>query len=560
MHSRANKILLLVSSLAALALLGSAAVRENWLQEWKRIQRSYAKALPPESRRDFRVQLRQIVVPRLRVSDRCVSCHVGMAPGEQGISGDRVLSKHPNVHHDPADIGCTVCHGGQGRATESAAAHGDVSFWPEPMIPAGQAYAGCGTCHTHLAVPSMARLEQGRALFERSDCLSCHRLDGRGGTMRTGAAGGMEGPDLSRAGAVGFDEKWYGKHVSRSGEPAAAVWRGAVRSLSQDDQQALDIFLSSRVGAPGLIEAKALFHSLGCRCCHKVGGIGGDDGPDLTRVGQLDPGRLVFDHVPGERTVQNYLAEHFRAPGKVVPGSLMPSMGLSETQIEALNLYMFSLRRSELPEAFWPKDRIRAERFGAREFASDGATLYGAFCAACHGADGRGMRYAGMPPFPAIGGRDFLSIASDSFLAVTIRSGRPGRRMPAWGSPGGPFSESEIDGIVRHIRGLGEGTPFAGDSGPRRWIVADAIRGESLYKANCSLCHGPGGEGGEGPALNNQVFLSSASDLYLLETIRGGRGGTSMTGFASGTNVSSALAPSEIEQLVAFIRTWEVKQ
>ncbi len=89
---------------------------------------------------------------------------------------------------------------------------------------------------------------------------------------------------------------------------------------------------------------------------------------------------------------------------------------------------MLSLRRRNFPEALWPKDRIRAERFGAREFATDGATLYGTFCAACHGAKGEGMRYPGFAAFPAIANPDFLSLVSDDFLRAQIKRGRPGRQ------------------------------------------------------------------------------------------------------------------------------------
>ena len=35
-------------------------------------------------------------------------------------------------------------------------AHGDVPFWPEPLIPLQYAQAGCGTCHSHLKVPQTA--------------------------------------------------------------------------------------------------------------------------------------------------------------------------------------------------------------------------------------------------------------------------------------------------------------------------------------------------------------------------------------------------------------------
>ena len=547
---RANKHLLLWSSLGVLALLILAMTEETLLKDWRRIQRSARSEAGA-----IEVQLRQIVSPPLRVTDRCVSCHVGMAPGEQGLAGDKVLAPHPKVVHDPATFGCTVCHGGQGRATQKADAHGAVPHWPRPMIPQEFAYAGCGSCHTHLRVQDLAHLRQGRALFERHDCLACHRLDGRGGTLRP-AGGGMEGPDLTRVGATGYRADWYEDHLRRRAKAEDAAWRASFGPMPGGDRQALDAFLASRVGAPGLVEAKAVFHTVGCRGCHRVGGVGGDDGPDLTRVGELDPGRLDFTHVPGEPTVANWLAEHFRAPAALVPGSKMPGLGLTEAEIRLLTFYMLSLRRSDFPEAYWPKDRIRAERFGEREFSTDGATLYGSFCAACHGPGGQGMRYPGMPAFPAITNPDFLALASDAFITATVRHGRPGRRMPAWGEKEGGLRPGEIAEVVSYLRRLGGVKPVP-DRRPPRWVQAGAPEGGRLFAAYCASCHGKQGEGGEGPALNNQVLLTSSGDTYLTETIRRGRRGTSMEGFANPSTVRPALAGAEIESIVAFIRTWE---
>src|SRR5574341_1830556 len=237
---RANKYLLLGSSLGALALLLVAAVQENVFKEWRDIQRSARSATG-----GIEVHLRQVVVPALRAADRCTSCHAGMAAGEQGLVGASVLAPHPNVGHDPANFGCTVCHAGQGRATEAADAHGEVPFWPRPMIPQAFAYAGCGSCHTHLRVQDLAHLRQGRALFERYDCLACHRLDGRGGTLRPGG-GGMEGPDLTRAGATGYRTDWYEDHLRRRAKAENAAWQASFGPMPADDRAALDVFLSSR--------------------------------------------------------------------------------------------------------------------------------------------------------------------------------------------------------------------------------------------------------------------------------------------------------------------------
>jgi hypothetical protein len=163
MSVRANKYLLLLASLATLALLVLAAFKENYGREWRRVQRDYRAALPAPQQADFEVQLRQVYAPAVHATDRCISCHVGMAPGESGIKGNRVFTSHPDVGHDPLQYGCVVCHGGQGRATDKADAHGTAPHWPEPMLPLRYAYAGCGGCHTHLAVPNLAQVARGRA-------------------------------------------------------------------------------------------------------------------------------------------------------------------------------------------------------------------------------------------------------------------------------------------------------------------------------------------------------------------------------------------------------------
>jgi cbb3-type cytochrome c oxidase subunit III len=557
---RLNKHLLLWSSLGTLVLLAWSAYQENVLREWRRIQRGYEGAGTEAIAAGFRVQLRQIVVPELGATDRCVSCHVGMTPGETPLEGDRVLGSHPDVYHEPGEYGCVVCHGGQGRATQKADAHGDVPHWPEPMIPDRYAFAGCGTCHTHLAVPNLERLERGRALVERYDCLACHSIDGRGGTTRPGGDPAVIGPDLSRVGEKDIRGRWYDHHLDRYREQVGipGPWTSSFGEIPPAQLAAINTFLSSRVGAPGLVEAKALFHTLGCRGCHKIGGVGGDDGPDLSHVGNLDPGQLDFTHVPGEKTVANWIAEHFRAPAQVVPGSQMPYLGLSGEEIDELTYYMFSLRRSVVPEAFWPVDRIRAERFGEREFSTDGATLYGTFCAACHGREGQGMRYPGMTAFPAIGNPDFLAIASDGFIAETIRHGRPGRRMPAWGETEGGLRPEEIMAIVGHIREM-TGIRPEEDPRPSRWVRGDAALGGDLYTGNCASCHGPSGEGGTGPALSNTVLLDTATDTYLVQTILRGRRGTSMEGFSRPSTTRRTLTGEEAESIVAFMRGWEKK-
>ncbi|MBI3680771.1 MAG: c-type cytochrome [Acidobacteria bacterium] len=550
-----NKHLLLGSSIGCLVLLLMAAIEENFRKQWRGIQAAGQNDDGPIS-----VQLRQIVNPGLRHSDRCISCHVSMGAGDANVTGARILRTHRPVVHDPAEYGCTICHAGQGLATEKEDAHGDVQFWPSPMFPARYAYAGCGACHTPLDVPNRDLLGRAKGAFERLDCLACHRVDGRGGTIRPGG-GGMEGPDLSRIGIAGYKTDWYEKHLelSRKAEAKAAgngPWKNSFAAVSEADRRLVATYLATLVSAPRLIEAKAVFHSTGCLGCHKVSGAGGDEGPELTRAGEKDPGQLNFVPVPGKATLDNWLAEHFRSPGSLVAESKMPALGLSEADIDKLTLYVMSLRRMDVPASYVPRDRMNAARFGAREFTTDGATVYGVFCAGCHGLEGQGRRAPGMAAFPSIANSDFLSRVEDEFLANTIRSGRPGRRMPPWGEKEGGLRPEEIQAVIRHLRSLG-GVEARPDSKPARWVSGNKEEGRQLFAASCSGCHGAKGEGGEGPALNNQVLLSKATDTYFVETIGKGRRGTGMAGFEEPSTVRRTLTRLEIESIVSFIRSWE---
>jgi len=546
-----NKYLLMISSIGVFLLLVIAAFSENFLKEWHGIQANGATAEGP-----IDVRLRQIVNPNLKVTDRCVSCHTGMAPGEQITTALKVGAAHKPVVHSPSEIGCTVCHGGQGQATEKDDAHGDVHFWTEPMLPAKYAYASCGRCHTPLNVPNLPTLESARKTFERLDCYSCHRLDGRGGTLRPGGnLTGMEGPDLSHIGLKGYKADWYATHLQRSQEASEGAWKASFHDINEADLAGLKIFLDTQMGAPKLIEAKAQFNTVGCAGCHMVGNFGGDAGVNLSISGSKDPNQLNFSKVQSPHTVSNWIAQHFRAPASTVPGSQMPVLGLSEDQIDLLTLYTLSLRRQTLPDIFLPKDRVRAMRFGSREFASDGATIYSAVCSSCHGADGLGRRYPGIVPNPSIANADFLSLASDDFLFQTIKSGRPGRPMLAWGERENGFTADEIRAVVAYIRQLGGNVQPIPDPKPQIWATGDVRLGEVLFASNCSGCHGKGGGGGEGPALANKNFLSVATDTYLVGIISHGRRGTVMQGFADPSPIRPTLTPQEVESIVVYIRS-----
>jgi len=83
---------------------------------------------------------------------------------------------------------------------------------------------------------------------------------------------------------------------------------------------------------------KEVYSMKGCSGCHKIGGEGGDLGPDLT-----NEGNIVSHDIEWHK-------KHFRDPQSVVPGSTMPKIDLTDMERDALATFMVSLKSTELPK------------------------------------------------------------------------------------------------------------------------------------------------------------------------------------------------------------------
>ncbi len=189
--------------------------------------------------------------------------------------------------------------------------------------------------------------------------------------------------------------------------------------------------------------------------------------------------------------------------------------------------------------------------------APDGARLYTAHCAACHGDTGGGG--VGVP----LSLSSFLNSIDDDFLRKTIRHGRPGRVMPAFSK----LSDAQIDAIVVFIRAWSDKPAPKYSAAPVR---GDAAHGKTLYSSYCASCHGVAGEGGRGtgvtfsrrrnlpiiaPALNNPGFLAAASDQMIRHTLQYGREGTPMRSF-----LVQGLSEQDIDDLVSYVRSFKSRE
>ncbi|MDZ7362491.1 MAG: c-type cytochrome [candidate division KSB1 bacterium] len=259
----------LVVSLLGLAvlLLTGFIFYEHYTPEWKRYQSKFRdfveEKLGPKRAAMVPSGLQQIYVKELGKADRCVTCHQGVewkglenAPEPFRTHPKEILEKHPI-----AKFGCTSCHGGQGYATDSHAAHGLIEHWEEPMLgkELGEFYVlsdkkalmqmNCNTCHRYdKETKGAGYINRAKQLVHDKGCRACHVINGRGGTV---------GPDLTWEGEKSAEQFNYERikgfhsaftwHVAHFKNPKESVAETVMPNFnfSSMDAQALSMLVMS---------------------------------------------------------------------------------------------------------------------------------------------------------------------------------------------------------------------------------------------------------------------------------------------------------------------------
>jgi hypothetical protein len=141
-------------SLLVLALL-VAAIWQAGAPSWKTSQAEFlrleAQNEPNAASKNAvlatPLEVKQIVLPGLQRVDRCTTCHLGVEDPAMKDAPEPFRYHAGLAPHRPAKFGCTVCHGGQGLATDKVNAHGRVRHWSQPLLSRRYIRASCGRCH-----------------------------------------------------------------------------------------------------------------------------------------------------------------------------------------------------------------------------------------------------------------------------------------------------------------------------------------------------------------------------------------------------------------------------
>ncbi|MBI2104783.1 MAG: c-type cytochrome [Candidatus Omnitrophica bacterium] len=171
----------------SLAALFAVAIWRDTDREWTRTQRRFFKTLAKGERRGLSPGIKQLIISDLDRVDRCTTCHLAVDKPQLALA-EEPFTAHPGQilqSHPPEKFGCTVCHGGQGLATEAEAAHGDVKHWEEPLLRGPLVQASCARCHGDVqAIAAHAPLAiEGEALFRAKGCYGCHAVRDFGQTV-----------------------------------------------------------------------------------------------------------------------------------------------------------------------------------------------------------------------------------------------------------------------------------------------------------------------------------------------------------------------------------------
>ena len=301
-----------------------------------------------------------------------------------------------------------------------------------------------------------------------------------------------------------------------------------------------------------LVRGMELFRQQSCGSCHKVGGRGGSLSLPLDNMGMRTIHELPLQFLKGSRTPWTWLEQHFRNPQEIVPASLMKKMELNDTEVQALTVYMLSLRQRVFPQEYIAKDKVEQTYEQWRPAPPDGAGLYRQFCFACHGSGEESVLDDQFNHFiPAVKGPSLLRTATREFFIANISRGRPGTLMPSWEGKSGGLRPAEIEAIVDYLR---KDAPQALPSltrTPAPAVPGDPRKGEALFAAHCTECHSADG-GGVAPDLSNPTFQQTASDGFILTTIKDGREDTAMQAFQEPGG--KGLKDEELADLLAYIR------
>ena len=493
-----------VVSIVFLASMAIAPAK-NFFSEWRHYQHGYLSLIRNRSeantlQRHFQGGIQQIWLPDLGVVDRCTSCHVGQGEASLTDVATQPYRPHPVIPHKSEQFGCTVCHRGQGAATTVEEAHNSTLAWEQPILPAKYIESSCGQCHSG-PLPGTPQLNEGRRLLAREGCLHCHAVKlPDGSTMHPTD----DPPSLSHIGDKTTREWIFAWLKDPQGYATTSTMPNF--KLSDDDVRDISAFLianSTPVAGDALtVIAKtsadptagpSLYGESFCASCHAAQNaagnlVGGDVGPELTRI--------------GNKAKPEWLQAWLRDPRVYDSKTAMPHYRFTDAQVATLAGFLQSKSDSDYLanvhlEAATPEQIAHGKRL-----VSD----YG--CASCHEIAGIKKPENFAPELSRIGSKPITQLiflpgmqhSLPDYIAGKIKQPRafaPGLKMPQY-----TFTPAQIDALTTALLSLNERsyrlpTSWAAPAAHESDYKPAGKAGKLMADLACFSCHRINGHGGD---------------------------------------------------------------
>lgn len=560
------RTLTIIFSSLLIVLIVFTWIKENFGKDWRKRQAEYKDLVREKIGSDIlsgnpefiESGIRQLEIEELNRMDRCITCHLGI---ENLLMTDvplphRLHSGNFIEYHPIQKYGCTICHGGQGRALDKKQAFGrdhDV-YWTDPLLDQPYIQASCAKCHlvifsNPILMEGTDILLEGQQIFTREGCLGCHKARGTGGVI---------GPDLTAQGEKKKHEynfqnivgeqtisNWLKEHF-KDPEMVSPASQMLKMDLPEEELDALVTFtlglakpdipidyfaiqtLTELKGKRKLMEAR-LIYDLCCSACHGKNKEGKNYNQYKTGVPVLQ-NKDFLSVASGEFLRATVLNGRSR---RQMASWLPDQSGFYDSEIDSVVKYIRNGRESN--STFNNTNKKKGNIIRGQE-------LYDSRCGMCHGEDGKSL--VGL----ALNNPDFQKHASDRFIYNTIKNGRYNTAMPCWSY----LTDTEMSDLITLIRSWGKG--YVSSAGINLH-EGDPKQGALQFHYLCSRCHGEFGEGETGPAILNSDFLRTADDNYLFMMISYGRTNTAMFGWAGQTTDQGKIEKKQISDLIAFLRS-----
>jgi mono/diheme cytochrome c family protein len=392
-----------ITAIVFLSLLAISPFKD-YFSEWRGVQKKYNRYIEKLSQKvkPAPLALKQIWVPKLNRIDRCITCHTGIDDGKLA-NAPIPFRSHSQIPHDIASFGCTVCHNGQGLATNFSDAHLPSAFWDKPVLPTRYIESSCGRCHINENLKLTPVLNRGRLEISELNCAGCHNLNS-----------GYKKPFIPSLNGIGnkvVNRKWLTHWLKNPREirpqtkmPDFKLPGNEVEILSDflmnfknsSEGVRLDslpeIYVKNKDKDEFIAMGKTRFSEARCISCHAIEGKGGHLAPDLAKIASKATASWIFNNIKNVHLLQ--------------PGIEMPQYGFSQEQTAAITAYM----ESEFVDRDSPADTA-VVHLPPGNFYEAGIALFNQYnCGGCHDLSSEKVSLSRGPDLTAIGSKKTYQI------------------------------------------------------------------------------------------------------------------------------------------------------